>query len=55
MSIYFSAMTTFLLKMQQINLLYIMISLKQEHNKTYLYMSQDVQQVDRMCFYSQVL
>lgn len=36
MSIYFSAMTTFLLKMQQINLLYIMISLKQEHNKTYL-------------------
>lgn len=55
MSIYFSAMTTFLLIMRQINLLYIMISLKREYNKTYPYMSQDVQQVDRMCFYSQVL
>lgn len=27
-----------------------MISLKREYNKTYPYMSQDVQQVDRMCF-----
>lgn len=31
-------------------LLYIMISLKQECDKTYLYMSWDVQQVNRMSF-----